>query len=210
MIVSLTRYTARLALRVKNLLDRGQLIDWRHLQLIIAPPSDKRFECGGGSPWILCGCWPYSPTGVDIANPPPPDFPAFVLDAFETDDEGRIVFLLDHRFHTLPFGRYMGILRVHPHTPPINAVRPQPGPPPPKPCSNGVVVPPGYGIGFPSQVRYGPHGRDYCEPCPVPPPPPPKCCTLAEFDIELGPECAQHMVDQCVLTFERTDCGEET
>lgn len=206
MIVTVTRYTARLALRVKNLLDGGQVTDWRLLQLVIAPSCEDRMCCGGGSPWILCGCWPFHPTGVDVANPAPHDFPAIVLDAFETDDEGRVVFRLDHRFHALPNGRYVGILRAHPHTPPINLVRDMPGgkPPPPK----GVPLPPGYGIGNGAAVFYDKCGPLPCDPPCPPPPPPPHVCVLAKFDIDLGPECSDHMVDQCAIELVRTDCGE--
>ena len=208
MIVALSRYTTRLAVRIRNLQDGGQLIKWQDIQLVIAPGQEDAGPCCGvmGSPWILCGCWPFHPTGVDVANPSPHDFPAITLDAFTTDDEGRIVFQLDKRFHDLPNGRYTGILRVHPHTPPINLV------PPPRrqhKQHHRVIIPPGYGIGFGSQIYYDKCGEKPCEPPCFPPFPPVKCCVLSTFDIDLGPECAQHMVDQCALEFMRNDCGEE-
>lgn len=206
MIVTLTRYTTRLAVRIKNLLDGGQLVHWQELQLVIAPGEDEHNDCHqGGSPWVLCGCWPFHPTGVDVANPSPHDFPALTLDAFETDDEGRVVFVLDKRFHKLPNGRYTGILRVHPHTPPINLVPHKPSPSVLKP----IPIPSGYGVGRGSQVHYERCGKAPCGPLCAPPPPPRHACILARFDIDLGPECAQHMVDQCALEFTRNDCGEE-
>lgn len=195
MILSLTRYTTRLALRVKNLIDYGQLTDWHALQLVIMPGEERRSSCHvGGSPWVLTGCWPFHPTGIDVANPPRPDFPAIVLDAFDSDDEGRIVFQLDQRVHMLPNGRYTGLLRIHPHTPPINldAI-----------ARLKVRAPLG------AAVRYDNDGTIVpCEDKLVPMPPKQEACVLARFDIDLGPECAQHMVDQCAVELARPLCGD--
>lgn len=207
MIVSITRYTTRLALRVRNLVNGGQIKSWQELQLIIAPSEDRYANCchQGGSPWFLTGCWPFHPTGVDLANPKPFDFPAIVLDAFDADADGRIVFLLDKRFHLLPDGRYIGILRVHPHTPPINL---QPREAPRDPCE--PLMPPGFYDMGGAQVRYSEEKRlKPCKPGLHPPHRPHHCCNLAVFDIDLGPECAQHMIDQCAVDLERDFCGEE-
>ncbi len=206
MILNLTRYTTRLALRIKNLMDYRQVTDWHMLQLVISPGEDNKECCHvGGSPWVLTGCWPFHPTGIDVANPPHFDFPAIILDAFDADDEGRIVFRLDERVHSLPNGRYTGQIRVHPHTPPINLdpiaqlkVR----------AKNNIPMP--Y-IGRGAAITYTDMGEQReCEESPYPLPPKPKvqCCVLASFDIDLGPECAQHIVDQCSVEFTRSSCGE--
>lgn len=196
MIVTLTRYTTRLAIRLRNTLDGGQIINWRNLQLVVMPPAPENCGCCHvpNSPWVLTGCWPYHPTGVDVANPHRIDFPAMVFNAFETDKAGRIVFALDHRIDALPNGRYDGLIRVGLHEVPINM---------PLPLSARHAKSLG------AQVHYTPDGR--LVPCePVPPPPlPVHACVLARFGIELGPECAQHMVDQCVVEFARGDCGED-
>ena len=183
-------------MRIRNTLDNGQLLDWHMLQLVILPPAPEHCGCCHvpNSPWVLTGCWPYHPTGVDLANPHIPDFPAIVYNAFETDAEGRIVFALDQRLHSLPAGRYDGIIRIGLHEVPINMPRLPKGP---KPGTLGA------------QVTYTPDGhRTTCEPVP-PLPPHHHHCELAHFIIELGPECAQHMIDQCVVEFARTTCGEE-
>ena len=193
MIVSLTRYTTRLALRIRTTTDGAYLTDWRKLQLVISP--NRHCKCNG-SPWFLSGCWPFHPTGVDVANSVPPDFPAIVIDAFEQDAEGRIVFPLDQRVHSLPNGRYHGTVRAHEHTLPINIAailygREQ------KDLQRGA------------SVQYRTDGQQ--TPCdenpPLKEPQPAPCCNLVSFDIDLGPECAQHMIDQCAVEFAYNDCG---
>lgn len=154
MIVSLSRYTSRLAVALESPADNARLMDWRHLQLLVMPPPPPKGV--PGSPWFLWGCWPFHPTGVDMSNPPRPDFPVICIDAFDCDTEGRIVFILDRRIHDLKPGRYQGEIRVHPHAAPIN---------------------------LPEQKF---HVR-----------------TLYRFDIDLGPECAEHIVSQCVINFRR-------
>lgn len=194
MILSLTRYTARLALRIKNTKDLGQTTDWKQLQLVIQPPPLRKGCHVGGSPWYLYGCWPFHPTGIDLANPHVPDFPAIAIDAFEADEEGRIVFILDHRVHDLPNGRYMGTVRIRSVTPPINI-----------PLPRRVI--PGH-LGAASRYTED----RYLTPCDAPPPvliEPTPACDLFTFDIDLGPECAQHMVDQASVDMVRSSCGDD-
>lgn len=200
MILTITRYTTRLALRIKSLLDRAQLTDWRQLQLVI----DRPRECAcskhvPGSPWILTGCWPFHPTGVDLANPCLPDFPAIVIDAFDSDDEGRVVFILDERIHSLPSARYSGTLRVHPHQLPINVAADLARHKECRPWGqNGAMI------------RYDTNKRlQVCTPTHAVPCPPRHVCELAHFDIDLGPECAQHMIDQAVVEFANGGCGDD-
>lgn len=200
MIVYLTQGMTRLALRVKEAGDRRQLTDWRLLQLLIQPGQIDTQGCGpNGSPWILTGCWPGKRTDVDVANPVPFDFPTICYDAFELDADGRIVFRLDEKFWHLPTGRYTGILRVfHQRKTPLNMLpyvnlgR--------KPAKPGVAIPPEYLVG------------QNCEPVfpsPPPPPIPALCCVLTTFDIDLGPTCSDHMVDQVAVNFAISTCGEE-
>lgn len=215
MILSLTRNTTRLALRVKDVVQGWQLYDWRDLRLIIAPGQLNREDGGGccwdnccdccdpmGSPWYLSGCWPFHPTGVDVANPSRYfDFPSIILDAFETDDEGRIVFLLDKRVHSLPNGRYTGILQRHAHALPINV------PATDSVASNQHPLPAPLSLG--AMIHYEPQGTMApCNQTVTFDPPRQDACILAMFDIDLGPECAQHMVDQMAVEFRRDDCGE--
>lgn len=200
MIIYLTQGMTRLALRVKELGDRRQLLDWRKLQLLIQPGQlDNGCGCGcGGSPWILTGCWPGHRTGVDIANPVPWDFPTIVYDAQEVDAEGRVVFRLDDKFQDLPCGRYTGVLRVFPHGKiPLNMK--QLGNLGRKPVKPGLIIP--------DEYKFGQNcAPDFPEPCDPPPPVP--CCILTTFDIDLGPCCSDHMVDQVAVTFALNTCGE--
>lgn len=197
MILTLTRYTTRLALRVKSILDLAQVTDWRNLQLVITPPHECPNSCHvPGSPWILTGCWPFHPTGIDLANPPVPDFAPIVLDAFETDDHGRVVFIIGERVWNLPSGRYGGILRVHPHKLPINIAAA---------IKRSQIAPRPAG----ASVRYDNGFKHPCDMEPMEVVPRQRVCELARFDIDLGPECAQHMVDQAVVEFARADCIRE-
>lgn len=201
MIVYLTRYTTRLAVRLRTTTDGAQLTDWQQLQLIIMP----RPRCWtGGSPWILTGCWPFHPTGIDVANPPLPDFPAIVMDAFDTDEEGRIVFILDKRVHELPNGRYFGLLRIHPHNVPINiaALDRQ------KYHDHVPWAQQGRGAAITYNRETQSNRMVPCNGERLFHKPPRPCCDLFSFDIELGPECAQHMVDQAVVEFARSTCGD--
>lgn len=196
MILYLTQGMAELGLRVKNLPTGDQVISWEDIQLLIEPGQwDSRCHCGpNGSPWILHGCWPGHRTEVDIANFRP-DFPVIVYQAERLDDEGRLVFHLDERLWSLPPGRYSGTLRVAPMRgavyEPVRALRVMTPPP-----NRGI--PPEYFIGRNCNPEF---------PAPPPPPPRPKCCILSRFDIDLGPQCAEHMVDQVNVEFALTSCG---
>lgn len=184
MILYITRGTSRIALRVKELNQNSQVISWEHLQLLIEP-GQWDVDCGpNGSPWFLYGCWPGKLTGVDIANPPQPDFPTLIYPAFELDADGRVVFKLDERLHSLPNGRYTGTLRTMPSVPPFHMtpiVLPKP---------DARDIPDEYVIGRNCEVSF---------PAPPPRPPKPACCILARFDIDLGPECSEHYIDQVTV-----------
>lgn len=198
MIVYIHRGVTRLALRVKEFGDYSQMTDWKNIQLVIRPGQHDRYGCFEWSPWFLRGCWPYKRTGVDVAAPHFHDFPVMHYKAFELDADGRIVFRLDSKFQKLPAGRYTGELRVVPKKRPHN-VRP-PHHPPPKRPEKGVLVPPEYLIG---QQNCVPH---FPEPPRAPHHPP--VCILAVFDIDLGPSCSDHLIDQAVVEFALSDCEE--
>lgn len=186
MIITITRQTTRLALRLRNTFDGRYLQDYKNLQLVIRPPQIDPCHIGG-SPWYLTGCWPFHPTCVDVANPPRPDFPAMTADAFEVDKEGRIVFIIPKKLYNLPNGRYEGVIRVH-HSLPINYPR------------KDVAIYPWGQLGAQVHLEEG-KGFVPCElpKCVIPEPKP--ACELYKFDIDLGPECAAHMVDQCAVDF---------
>ena len=194
MIVYLTRGTTRLALRIRETNTSSQLTSWKDLQLLIQPGQYDQCCGPNGSPWILTGCWPGKPTGVDIANPAPFDFPTLVYPSFALDNDGRVVFALDERLWRLPNGRYSGVLQL---ATPIQPFNMKPLLPHGEPEENGVIIPDEFLI-----------GREcYHEPaCPPPKPPKPKHCVLAVFDIDMGPECSDHMVDQIAVDF-AIGCG---
>lgn len=199
MIIYITQGVSRLTFRLKTYGNASQLSDWRNLQLLILP-GEYGCPCGeGGSPWIFRGCWLRGRTDVDIANFRP-DIPALCYKAFEVDDKGQVVFRLDQRMFDLPPGRYTGILRLAPKMKPLNLT----------PLYNlgksaikdEVILPPGYEF-----------SKNSCSSEPVPPEPlpapEPKCCELAKFDIDLGPECVDHYVDQAAVTLAITNCTRE-
>lgn len=196
MILSLNRYTPRLALRIRNTVDRGQTTEWEKLQLVIEPAPMRKGCHVGGSPWFLCGCWPFHPTGVDVANPCAPEFPAIIIDAEGTDLEGRVQFPLKDKIWDLPNGRYLGTVRIHSHTPPINI----------------PVVQKAYSVfgqlGAASTYNESKNKIPCCCPHPIKLVSEPSC-ELFSFEIDLGPECAQHMVDQVEATVQRSTCGDD-
>lgn len=204
MIVYLSRGMTRLALRIRELGEGRQLTDWRRLQLLIQRGQFDRKGCGpNGSPWFLEGCWPGHCTGIDVANPQPVDFPTICYNAYDLDADGRVVFRLDEKFQSLPTGRYSGTLRTTATgfslplnmLPGVNLGR--------EPIKPGVILPPGFRPG--DVFRPDPTNSPVCGPFPHPEP----CCILTMFDIDIGPECSDHMVDQVVVDFALSTCGEE-
>ena len=188
MIVFVSRGAARLAVRIKEIKTLSQLVTWEPLQLCIAHSQTGKVRA---SPWFFYGWWPGVPTGVDINNQFFPDVPTVVYNALDSDEEGRIVFKLDHRFFSLPNGRYHAEVRAIPRrdrfSPPVKVL------PPPEERD----IPPEFIIGR----QCGPEPE-------LPPPPPPheKCCILARFEIELGPECSDNFADQIAVDY-HSACG---
>lgn len=200
MILQLYPDIARLAIRIRNTKLHNFVSTWQNVQLIIEP---GQFGCAcppNGSPWILTGCWPGKITNVDIANFRP-DFPAIIIPAQERDAEGRIVFPLDERFYALPPGRYTGLVRYLPGADKPFNLLPLP-PEGPVEIAGKPVIPPEYAAGAEGcPVDYFPS--------PPPPPPPPSCCILGTFDIDLNPDCRDHMIDQVGYAFTLNVCDEE-
>ena len=185
MILQLTEDTTSIGIRLKATPTQEYLVDWQGLALGILP-GQKGCECchTGGSPWYVWGCWPGHQTGVDLMNPPPPDFPAFFIQASDVKDNLVIFNLPDRWRQQVPFGRYTGFVRYQPakvfyH--PINAI-----------VDFGVSPMPE----DPGCYRTPP------EPCSCDFPKPPKPCILAEFDVDYGPRCSQHIIDRIDVELE--------
>ncbi len=121
-------------------------------------------------------------------------------DAEGIDPDGRIVFRFDQRFWSLPPGRYIGSVRTYPYKErtwalPFNITHDLSRDALPK----DIVLP----LGYQSEGCY-------FEPdCCLPPPEIPQCCILARFDIDLGPACHEHIIDQAVANYTITACEEE-
>lgn len=200
MILYLTQGMTSVALRIKETNRQSQLTDWRQLQLLIQPGERHWNECFMGSPWILTGCWPGHRTDVDIANYRP-EFPTICYDAEELDPDGRVVFRFDQRLWCLPPGRYLGSVRTYPQgssgwMPPFNLTHDLSR----EALSNKkITIPQEY------------HTETcYYEPGDCPPPPVmPQCCILARFDIDLGPACHEHIIDQAAVNYAVITCEAE-
>ena len=186
MIIRIDPDAVRLALRVKAG-PNFQVGSWRGLQLLVEPGPGP-CDCGGGSPMYFLGCWPgpsQTGPGVDVANFRP-DFPAIVIEAFELDAEGRVVFRIKDAFRGLPPGRYRGTLRF---CPPMEPMCLTPLRDLGKPKTDEVRLPEGY------EFALNQCGDPFPDP-PPPPPPPARCCVVAAFGIDLAPSCGDHYVDQ--------------
>lgn len=201
MILQLYPDITRIALRIRYSGTKNFLSDWENIQLVVTPGQTGCSCPPDGSPWILEGCWPGHRTGVDVANWRP-DFPPMIIPALERDDEGRIVFLLDEQFYQLPPGRYTGMVRYLPHAAgPVNLV-------PLTEDTGSVEV--GAGAILPPEYAAGAEGCPINFPQPPPPPPHPVSCVLGTFDIDLGPDCANHTIDQIAYAFTLNVCDEES
>lgn len=87
----------------------GQLIDYEHIRLVItAPACPYRLK----SEQVFYGCWPSyeTPWSDGIL---PHELPALVYPAFDTNDEGEIVFRFDSHLWKLPPGRYIGSVELN-------------------------------------------------------------------------------------------------
>lgn len=189
MILQLTEDTTSIGIRLKAVPVQQYLADWQGIALGILPGQRQCACCSqGGSPWYVWGCWPGHRTGVDLMNPPPPDFPAFFIQASDVNaKDNLVIFNLPDRWRkTVPFGRYTGFIRYQPDKvfyDPINShinlgTR-----------LNLAALDPG--------CYHAPP-----EPCACHWPAPPKPCVLAEFDVDYGPRCSQHIIDRIDVELE--------
>lgn len=196
MIIYLPKGARKLALRIKNIKDQSQLASFSGIQLLLQHGGQCGCDCWeGGSPWVLHGCWPGKITDVDIANPwRGPDIPILVYEAQELDADGRVVFYFDSKLDALPPGRYRATVQTTPDERfvfnPAQLIAPDT--PPEK------ILPPGY------ETR----GCDPGFPQPELPEPPKPVCILAVFDVDLGPSCGDHIVDQINMEYSMKSCME--
>ena len=111
---------------------------------------------------------------------------SIVIEAFDLDAEGRVVFRIKDAFRGLPPGRYHGELRF---CPPMEPMCLTPLRDLGKPKTDEVRLPEGY------EFALNQCGDPFPDP-PPPPPPPARCCVVASFGIDLAPSCGDHYVDQ--------------
>lgn len=193
MILQLNYDTTRIALSVKHWPTGRHVGDWRNLHLAITPGQDDSQNCchTGGSPWYLWGCWPGKLTGVDIANPPAPDFAPFIIPAHERDSSGRIVFILPERWRQVAYGRYTGaVWYMQPYVlPPVLPRLPKKYPTPDLYPSAECSTPP----------------AEPCKPAPMQEP----ACILAKFDIDYGYKCSEHIIDEAAVALSLSTCEED-
>lgn len=199
MILQLNYDTTRIALGIRHWPTDKRVSDWRNLYLVIRPGQDDRCDCchTGGSPWYLWGCWPGKLTGVDVANPPKPDFAAFYIQAHDYDSNGRVVFILPERWREIAYGRYTGEIW---HCAPYGPIEWLPQVPKlPKALQK-----------YPTPNLYS-HNDCNVEP-PEPPvvaPPPPPACILAKFDIDYGYKCSEHIIRDAAVELSLASCEED-
>lgn len=202
MILHLTYDTTRVALTIKHWPTMRRVDSWRDLHLVILPGQVDNCDCChvGGSPWYLWGCWPGKLTGVDIANPPMPDFAPMFIPAHEYDDNGRIVFVLPERWRELAYGRYTGqIWHMSPQDRLLNAL---------------ASIPQVQKVAkvfekYKTPTLYNHADCSYPMPVHVPPQPTPDACILASFDIDYGYKCDEHIIHDAALEMSLSTCEED-
>lgn len=199
MILQLNYDTTRIALTIRHWPTGRRVSDWRNLMLVITAGQKDNCTCchTGGSPWYLWGCWPGKLTGVDVANPPKPDFPPFSIPAHEYNSDGRVVFVLPERWRAVAYGRYTG--EVWYMEPGSVLLQLPPVPKLPKAMQK-----------YPTPVLYS-HNDCSCPPpppCPSVPQPQP-ACILAKFDIDYGYKCSEHIIKDAAIELSLATCEED-
>lgn len=198
MILQLTYDTTRIALGIRHWPTGGRVSDWRRLYLAIRPGQDDNCQCchTGGSPWYLWGCWPGKLTGVDVANPPKPDFPPFFINAHDYDSDGRVVFVLPERWRKISYGRYTAEVW---YCEPYGVLPPLPPLPKLPKAMQKYQTPDLYA-----------HNVCSMSPPPMPEaPPPPTACILAKFDIDYGYKCSEHIIKDAAIELSLAACEED-
>lgn len=90
--------------------DGGQLIDYKHVRLVISPPCCPNPIMK--SPQCFCGCWPGYKTPWTDAHLYSQDLPSIVYPGFDTNEQGETVFRFDQKLWDLPPGRYQGSIEL--------------------------------------------------------------------------------------------------
>lgn len=188
MILYIADGITRIALRIKQLGGRSQLISWHNLRMIVHRGQLDCNPCFAGTRLIFTGCWPTGRTNVDVANCRP-HVPPFFCDAFELDQDGRVVFRLGDHFSKRPYGRYTAIvIEVPPNKKPVTP----------------------FNLLADSIKKTEENNNFNCIPDePVMHIRHPKPCVLAEFEIDYGPKCHDHIIDQVVYEHALNTCGED-
>lgn len=92
--------------------DGAQLIDWRQVRLVIAPPERQTCETPL-SPQVFKGCWPGHDTEKwNDSFALPETQPLIIYPAFAVNEDGDIVFILDSQIWQRR-GRYVGIIEFN-------------------------------------------------------------------------------------------------
>ena len=111
MIVRICRGQPELAVRVVAPgCDGGQLVDWEDIELCILAP---KCTCEGPFSKLYfkgCGWWGHDVDRWNEQQVPPEQMPVLVYPAFDTDDDGNIVFKFDSKLWQRA-GRYVGLIR---------------------------------------------------------------------------------------------------
>ena len=111
MIVRICRGQPELAVRVVAPgCDGGQLVDWEDIELCILAP---KCTCEGPFSKLYfkgCGWWGHDVDRWNEQQVPREEIPVLVYPAFDTDDDGNIVFKFDSKLWQRA-GRYVGLIR---------------------------------------------------------------------------------------------------
>ena len=111
MIIRICRGQPELAVRVVAPgCDGGQLVDWEDIELCILAP---KCTCEGPFSKLYfkgCGWWGHDVDRWNEQQVPPEQMPVLVYPAFDTDDDGNIVFKFDSKLWQRA-GRYVGLIR---------------------------------------------------------------------------------------------------
>lgn len=111
-IVKICQGQPELRVRITTTGDNGaQLVDYKHLRLVISAPCEPRSELPL-SPQEFKGCWPGHDTAKwNSSFELPERRPLLIYPAFDTDENGDIVFRLDSQIWNR-LGRYIGTVET--------------------------------------------------------------------------------------------------
>ncbi|MDR1872007.1 MAG: hypothetical protein LBS60_08870 [Deltaproteobacteria bacterium] len=110
MIVKIYREQPELKVTLVQPGHLGRDVFLEEIKLIIEPPDPRKFA--QLSPIIRLGDWGY-PLPIEPYPPEHHRLPAIVYPAFDTDDEGAIIFRLDNHLWRRPSMRYVGHVMIN-------------------------------------------------------------------------------------------------